>query len=193
MSLVEKFREYAGRYRAWRQSAKDYALQRALWDSDIMQVAYALDSGANPNGMSRGEDANYPLMLIPSRKPKTAGEYGPRFMLMMLMAGGDPNLKDAAGNTPLHEAATGGDILILKFLMKAGADPRIANSKGETALGILKAAAEFKSSSGSFTPKQVREAQEKAFVFGEWVKNFDPAKKLPLLRRAGGPRISVPA
>ncbi|KAJ2905304.1 ankyrin repeat containing protein yar1 [Zalerion maritima] len=44
------------------------------------------------------------------------------------------NAQNSFGNTPLHWAAERGHIEIVKFLVSSGADPTIANSKGDIPL-----------------------------------------------------------
>ena len=46
----------------------------------------------------------------------------------------DPNIRFSNGNTPLIVAATNGHAGIVKFLIRKGADPKIQNEKGYTAL-----------------------------------------------------------
>jgi ankyrin repeat protein len=47
---------------------------------------------------------------------------------------GDPNYQGPFGNTLLHSAVVSGDIREVERLLAAGADPRIANRDGHTAL-----------------------------------------------------------
>jgi ankyrin repeat protein len=46
----------------------------------------------------------------------------------------DPNFQGPFGNTLLHSAVVNGDIDEVKRLLVAGADPRIANRDGKTAV-----------------------------------------------------------
>ncbi|XP_035664543.1 uncharacterized protein LOC118408036 [Branchiostoma floridae] len=52
---------------------------------------------------------------------------------VLLTAGADPNARDENGNTPLHAAANGDNLLCVLELLKAGADSSIRNNGGETA------------------------------------------------------------
>lgn len=59
----------------------------------------------------------------------------------LLAAGARPDAADAAGNAPLHLVAmrprTDSDVAIVESLIKAGADARLRNAKGRTALAEL--------------------------------------------------------
>ena len=47
---------------------------------------------------------------------------------------GNPNRQGPFGNTLLHSAVAGGDVREVQRLLAAGADPRIRNREGHTAL-----------------------------------------------------------
>ena len=49
---------------------------------------------------------------------------------------GNPNAQGPFGNTLLHSAVVSGDIREVERLLDAGADPRIANREGHTALRV---------------------------------------------------------
>ncbi len=44
---------------------------------------------------------------------------------LLLAKGADPNVRDALGRTPLMSAARSGDVVSLKHLLHAGADPHL--------------------------------------------------------------------
>ena len=48
----------------------------------------------------------------------------------------NPNTQGPFGNTLLHSAVANGDIREVQQLLAAGADPRIANREGQTALRV---------------------------------------------------------
>ena len=52
----------------------------------------------------------------------------------MARALGNPNRQGPFGNTLLHSAVAGGDVREVQRLLAAGADPRIRNREGHTAL-----------------------------------------------------------
>lgn len=58
---------------------------------------------------------------------------------VLLEAGADVNHQDISGRTFLHAAVLGKRVKILQMLLAAGADPTIANNKGETALDLARA------------------------------------------------------
>jgi ankyrin repeat protein len=47
---------------------------------------------------------------------------------------GNPNYQGPFGNTLLHGAVISGDVREVELLLAAGADPKIANREGQTAL-----------------------------------------------------------
>ena len=54
----------------------------------------------------------------------------------MAQAIGNPNFQGPFGNTLLHSAVLSGDIREVERLLGAGADPRIANREGRTAVQV---------------------------------------------------------
>ena len=54
----------------------------------------------------------------------------------MAPAPGNPNRQGPFGNTLLHSAVVSGDISEVRRLLAAGANPRIANREGQTALRV---------------------------------------------------------
>ena len=49
---------------------------------------------------------------------------------------GNPNAQGPFGNTLLHSAVVAGDLAEVRRLLAAGADPRIANRDGQTAIRV---------------------------------------------------------
>ena len=56
----------------------------------------------------------------------------PEALEILLKAGGNPNLKDTAGNTPMNVAAATNGYRCIPILLKYGADINIASIKGNT-------------------------------------------------------------
>ena len=54
------------------------------------------------------------------------------------------NYQGPFGNTLLHSAVISGDVREVRRLLEAGADPRIRNREGHTALRIAKLAGQVK-------------------------------------------------
>jgi ankyrin repeat protein len=52
----------------------------------------------------------------------------------LLAAGADPNLRNEAGNTPLHEMANDIDQELIRSLLSAGADLEVRNNRGHSVL-----------------------------------------------------------
>ena len=52
------------------------------------------------------------------------------------MPRGNPNTQGPFGNTLLHSAVVSGDLREVRRLLAAGANPRIANREGQTALRV---------------------------------------------------------
>jgi ankyrin repeat protein len=50
---------------------------------------------------------------------------------------GDPNLRDDAGDTPLHAAAARGDLEAARLLLRAGARHTVVNTAGATPVQLL--------------------------------------------------------
>lgn len=53
---------------------------------------------------------------------------------MLLDAGADPDARSASGGTPLHTAASTGNIPVIQMFLAAGADPDVQDAKGHTPL-----------------------------------------------------------
>ena len=52
---------------------------------------------------------------------------------------GNPNYQGPFGNTLLHGAVASGDLREVRRLLAVGADPKIANREGQTALALAAA------------------------------------------------------
>jgi ankyrin repeat protein len=98
--------------------------------------------------VSRGADFNA-LSVEPPRRtavrlafePTEAGEAAPpetaeEMADLMLGNGGDPNVPQGDGITPLHAAARLGNAEVIRLLVWAGADTRARTPQGETALDL---------------------------------------------------------
>ncbi|KAJ9447681.1 Ankyrin-like protein [Diplonema papillatum] len=132
---------------------KTTALTQASSRGDTATVAYLLEAGADPNpsgcrlplfaaaseqhtGVMRqllnaGADPNQPagLLMMAARSPATD------LLETLLTAGANANLLGHYGaDTVLMYAASKGDLLQMKLLLGAKADPNTKNIDGETAL-----------------------------------------------------------
>jgi Ankyrin repeats (3 copies)/Prenyltransferase and squalene oxidase repeat len=129
------------------------ALERASMTGDLANVKLLLAKGADPSaGLSQAVTFGYPEVvraLIGAGASVKATESSginllhwaaitnrPEVVPLLASAGTPINAMDQFGYTPLMYAATidFGDAKLLKALLKAGADPRIRNDQGRTAL-----------------------------------------------------------
>ena len=62
----------------------------------------------------------------------SASQGDKRSLELLLKAGLDPNLKDNAGNTPLHIAAWAGNKEVIELLLNNNANPNVATQVGLT-------------------------------------------------------------
>ena len=74
---------------------------------------------------------------------------------LLIQHGGDVELADISGCTPLHTAARNGHLTCVKYLVSQGADFRMKSKKGNTAVMMAKAnnqpkVAEYLSNCGKF-------------------------------------------
>jgi ankyrin repeat protein len=129
------------------------ALERASMSGDAENVKLLLEYGAEPSaGLSQAVTFGYPdvvrMLIAAGANAKMTESTGinllhwaaianrPDVIPMLAGAGVSINAMDKSSYTPLMYAATidFGDARVLKALLKAGANPKIRNSEGRTAL-----------------------------------------------------------
>lgn len=94
-------------------------------------VKLLLDGDANANIVIKRERT--PLMIATS-----AGRTGAELLKLLLDAHANVDAQDIEGNTALMEAAMGDEPKMVTVLLQGGADPRIRNKYGLTALDLAK-------------------------------------------------------
>jgi HEAT repeat protein len=101
--------------------------ERALRDADLQVVSAFLDAGMSPNHVfveTHGQTALCSLMCWAPCEPQVrpTPDHVRETLELLLASGGDVNLADANGITPLmHAAGNGCDRVVMRTLIKAGA------------------------------------------------------------------------
>lgn len=100
-------------------------LYLACVDANKYEVKILLEAGANPNPPNLK-----PLLLLTSK---------PDIVKMLLDVGLDPNIRDPHdnGRTPLHKAITCKEYHSIKYLLNAGANPKMHNNTGFKPIDIM--------------------------------------------------------
>jgi ankyrin repeat protein len=101
------------------------ALRHAAADGNEAVLALLLDEGAHTN--TRDNNGMTPLMWACA-----SGHLGVVKMLVQHMGGQGLEERSNRGSTALHYAADGGPEEMVRFLLVAGADPTITDSRGRT-------------------------------------------------------------
>jgi ankyrin repeat protein len=114
--------------------ALHYAVS-ALWNASDQRMACILATQL----LSLGADvASVTRPPAPSNSPLHLALWSTKLLKILLRSQVDPNVKDLAGDTPLHRAIhepktpESGTRESLKMLLEAGADPSLRNNAGET-------------------------------------------------------------
>ncbi|MCA8448897.1 ankyrin repeat domain-containing protein [Burkholderia vietnamiensis] len=114
----------------WREGGDEHrmeateALRRAAHGNDMTVMRSALDAGADPNAANKhnGWTALH------------EGAFNGEVVRLLLDNGADPNVRDIAGETPLHFAARSPHDTSTETLLQGGANPSITDAKGATPL-----------------------------------------------------------
>jgi ankyrin repeat protein len=114
-----------------------------------LEVAnYLIAHGANVNAKI-GTHNGIPLFVAIQDAVNCTG-----FVVLLIKAGANVNIKDDNGNTPIYWAAMGNS-KTLEVLIKAGANVNVKNNKGETPLDNARLFEE----SPSFIPDTIKNIQ----------------------------------
>jgi ankyrin repeat protein len=112
-------------------------------------AAVLIERGAEVDALGRGWMTGTALHSAVSRLQSEVAR-------ILLEAGGNPNVRQSAGWTPLHAAAMNGDLASVELLLAAGADPGATNDEGR---GVIDLADE---SGDDATRERIRSALQAA-------------------------------
>ncbi|XP_078701403.1 uncharacterized protein LOC144927684 [Branchiostoma floridae x Branchiostoma belcheri] len=114
------------RYRRDRLAIK---LFEAIERDDISQAETLLKKGADPNLL-------LPTQGVTPFHLAVGVDRALDFVKLILSYGGNPNVRDEEGTTPVHVAASWGKLKCLQLLIVNGADPHTIDQEGRTALDM---------------------------------------------------------
>lgn len=106
----------------------DSVLHRAAWSGDPDTLRAVLD---HVEGLDDQDDDGYTPLIIATHRG------GMVTIEPLLIAGADPNVRDARGRTAMHHAAEHGDPALLDRLEEFGGDRDWADAIGRTAEELL--------------------------------------------------------
>lgn len=104
------------------------ALAMAVFDNRANAAVAMLDNNANPN-LAMGS-AKYNALMLAVKKENL------QMAQTLLQYKANPNAKNSGGLTPLMIAAFGNQDMLISLLLKSGADKRIKDEEGKTALQL---------------------------------------------------------
>lgn len=99
-----------------------------VYQSHKLLLQYLLTEGLNPN-----DTDEYGLTAF--RYACDSFQVGMQMELIKL--GCNVNCSDLSGNTPLHDACLKGYFVQVKLLLRHGANPKLPNHRGETAMDLI--------------------------------------------------------
>jgi uncharacterized protein len=107
------------------------ALHFAAFFGSDEAVQLLVDRGAEVDALGRGWMTGTAMHSAVSRMRSDA-------VGILLAAGGNPNVRQSAGWTPLHSAAANGDLASADLLLEAGADPAATNDEGRRVIDLAR-------------------------------------------------------
>jgi hypothetical protein len=115
---------------AQRNGFNDTLLHRAVFFNDAESVIALLSHCANPNIAGYAQQTPLHHAAICDN---------PTILLALIAAGANVNARDQYGETPIFYAIKAGkEGLHLSYLIDAGADLRVCNNMGQTAIGVAR-------------------------------------------------------
>ncbi|MEM1012505.1 MAG: ankyrin repeat domain-containing protein [Planctomycetota bacterium] len=106
---------------------------------DADRVRELLSAGVAPDVLNRkeanGDGGCTPLWFAAQGEPRG----GVPVAEALLSAGADVNARCEYGTTPLHMAASWGQLALVEYLLKEGADPACRDDDGNTPLDLARA------------------------------------------------------
>ena len=113
------------------------ALHKLAGEYDFEGCSMLLNSDISPN--TRDQDGCTPLHRIVQyclSQDDPGNEAKIRCLTLLLRYGGDPNIKNNRGLTPLHYAARRNSVKCIEILLENDADVDAKNNKGKTPLHL---------------------------------------------------------
>jgi ankyrin repeat protein len=106
---------------------------------DVRACIKALDDGANPNVIcdKHGQTALHILSVMEDYQKFVESVGGIDLFKILLDRGANPNLQDKYDETALHNAVMTKDVMMIRQLLDANADPNIKNISKSTPLDLL--------------------------------------------------------
>jgi ankyrin repeat protein len=163
------------------------ALVLAVYNAHFELASVLLDRGANPNASAQGWSALHQVAW--SRRPNRGfnlpgavptGSLDSLDLVRKLVAkgadlnarmtkeprDGNRNMLNRIGSTPFLMAAKGADVPLMRVLLDAGADPKLTNNDGDSALMVAAGVGAYGPGESPGTAEEALEAVKLAYEVG---------------------------
>lgn len=97
-----------------------HPLEYAIYWSPVPFIASLIDAGSNPNYV---DDAGFPSLIAALSTSRRSDKL--EIVQLLIDRGADLAMRGINDWTPLHYAASAGDLAAVQLLLKAGADPQL--------------------------------------------------------------------